>query len=330
MSVEVNGLFWNLMMPVWPWLKPIGQVERAKRVPAAVKHLEQRVLEGGSGRKGARHHHHNHRSSRPDKELDFVGFCELVPDSCVQPITRGLAKQGFTSHVYLSGGGAVHCNLVGSGIHLYSRRRVLDQHNLIFRDGVHSDWFMCKGALHVKLEARQHAAPVHVIVTHLQAWDDEKAQDVRLKQWKQLRGWLSRLALPPNEPVVLLGDLNVTPNDAKFWKESGFDAPQFHTESPVYTWNPIHNELVGLDSPQHYGCEESYMASGHCWCCERQWLDYVLTSQEHAKPSGHSWVRALPIKAPTPFRINFGSLNRTREVQALSDHDPVWGRLLFH
>ncbi|MDF1522749.1 MAG: sphingomyelin phosphodiesterase [Trueperaceae bacterium] len=136
---------------------------------------------------------------------------------------------------------------------------------------------------------------VHVFGTHAQSIYGRDVAAVRAAQFALLRAFVAAQAIPADEPVLIVGDLNVdahTPELDAMLAALDADWPEVDGEVR-FTWDPRANAWAGGRS-QH-------------------WFDYVLVAADHAQP-GLAWNRALPLRD--------GELD-------LSDHFAVWGRLVF-
>jgi hypothetical protein len=109
------------------------------------------------------------------------------------------------------------------------------------------------------------------------------------------------------------------------------------------TSNPTDNELAGSDGAAgDHGCDNSYVKTGKCTCCHKEFLDYILFSKKHRRPTAASYQilrpraeRAFPacMSAPgQPYYVHSFSpfCKRTwKNLRNLSDHYPVLGRFDF-
>ena len=114
-----------------------------------------------------------------------------------------------------------------------------------------------------------HSKTYHVAGTHMQAsW--EKLEHIT--EWEKLRmrgaqeasRFLRALPIPPNEPLIIGGDLNsdkyARPDETKKLMKEIMDAvePKAVPGSPLYSYDPFHNPLVGLDGEfKEEGCRDT-------------------------------------------------------------------------
>ena len=100
-------------------------------------------------------------------------------------------------------------SVIGGGVHVLSRRGLSERHQLLFsRYHPKTEDALCaKGCALVRLDG-----PLWIAATHLQADESpvpvEQTQAVRISQLAEIRSLVDRV-VPPGEPVVLAGDLNV-------------------------------------------------------------------------------------------------------------------------
>ena len=142
-----------------------------------------------------------------------------------------------------------------------------------------------------------HSKTYHVAGTHMQAsW--EKLEHIT--EWEKLRmrgaqeasRFLRALPIPPNEPLIIGGDLNsdkyARPDETKKLMKEIMDAvePKAVPGSPLYSYDSFHNPLVGSTGMFLDG-------DGHLY-------DYVLYSQKYAIPTTSS-SEVVRAQAPQSF-----------------------------
>ncbi|ORX56386.1 hypothetical protein DM01DRAFT_1362532 [Hesseltinella vesiculosa] len=127
---------------------------------------------------------------------------------------------------------------VDGGLLILSKYPILKRDSIQYPRGTHSDWLSLKGALHAQIQLNALAS-FHLYTTHTQASYDLNNvinpgdTSIRLSQFAMLHDFISTTAGNDNDPVMLLGDLNV---DAAVHRP---DLPLTHhsKESSVYyTW----------------------------------------------------------------------------------------------
>lgn len=97
--------------------------------------------------------------------------------------------------------------VLNSGLYIASKYpiEVLGHH--YFTKSIHADQFSSKGVLLVELTL-PNEKKVQIATTHVQAWDDKKAVEVRALQFKEIRDFLDSHK-KTGVPQILGGDLNV-------------------------------------------------------------------------------------------------------------------------
>lgn len=233
----------------------------------------------------------------------------------------------------------------GSGLTILSRYPIVEQEDLFFRGrSYHLERFVAKGAMYVKI-AIPHIGFVHVINTHLNAWSTGLAAHARNSQVLQLRDFVTRKNLPPNEPLFICGDLNMDGyEDCAQLQETArrLKVRVILPEDISYTFDPQTNAYVGVDDISEYAlrhnpdgqrvaellstntdistdaCYRNIINNDFCPCCPQQLLDHIMVNN-----AVHSAVTHVqPVKTPAPFMSNF-SLKHCKFTQDVSDHYPL-------
>ena len=120
-----------------------------------------------------------------------------------------------------------------------------------------------------------HSKTYHVAGTHMQASWNSSNYGVRvagITEWEKLRmrgaqeasRFLRALPIPPNEPLIIGGDINsdkyARPDETKKLMKEMMDAvePKAVPGSPLYSGDPFHNPLVGIDGEaKEEGCRDT-------------------------------------------------------------------------
>ena len=250
-------------------------------------------------------------------------------------------KKGF---IYSSGlvnryFGSEEVGTLNSGVVIVSRHPIEHWDFVRFADAVGDDALADKGVVYAKINKKGHH--VHVFSSHTQAWQEEAHIACRAKQLAQMRDFITAQCIPKTEAVIICGDLNVNrfaadPPTAHQTLQRGPDSctnpdsreyaqmlKTLHAEDPrqrvhalaaskgtcLYSADPSSNEFA-KPGPSSQG--------------EYELLDYVLVSTEHRPVSpdqSDAWVALLKSK------ISY--MNAGEEQFDLSDHFPVWSRLVF-
>jgi endonuclease/exonuclease/phosphatase family metal-dependent hydrolase len=221
--------------------------------------------------------------------------------------------------------------LLNGGVQIFSRFPLDKVETRVFCHRVElkgSDRLAKKGFVYARIALQGNS--VHVVATHLQAWEDHKAIDMRLKEAAHIRKFLRELPIPPDEPILIVGDLNVdsihAPGDledishvlhARLLDSSSAQAPSI---------DAAQNDLVGRDGAK------PDKATGHC---RPERLDHclVVTADQHSSHVDGAQSRATVYTdwvSPEALTMGIAGLRwtpwkRHRSVH-LSDHFPV----LFH
>ncbi|MEI7055208.1 sphingomyelin phosphodiesterase [Nocardioides sp. CCNWLW239] len=185
------------------------------------------------------------------------------------------------------------------GVTVLSRWPITHRAQYVYADGCGADWFANKGFVYARLDV--DGRPVHVVGTHVQAEDPAcfgSGADVRAEQFAELDGFLDGLAIPPDEPVVITGDLNVVKESPEYATMlAALDATSPSFAGHPYSWDPETNPLA---------------SSGG-----REQLDYVLFRRGHPQPRGWTNTTLTPTSPPWTS----GGTTYTD----YSDHYPVLG-----
>jgi len=159
------------------------------------------------------------------------------------------------------------------GVFIQSRWPVMETATIVYNDCSGFDCLANKGAAYARIE--KEGRTVHVFATHLQSDRGEAERAVRVNQLKQLANFIherTRGAADRQEPVIVLGDLNICKiNDAD---EYGAMLKTLHTQfdnTPAgYTFDTITNTVAKYRYPNVE--------------VKREWLDYVMASSEGYMP----------------------------------------------
>ena len=225
---------------------------------------------------------------------DVVVLQELFVDRWRDTVLSGLeeAYPYRSALVGVDGAGGVPWRQDG-GVMILSRWPIVREATLLFGDVCGgSDCLADKGVAYVAV--RVEDLTVHVFGTHAQALFGVGVEEVRAEQFTRLRAFVDAQAIPPDEPVLMVGDLNVdaaTPELARMLDLLNATWPPV-VRARRHTWDPTENAY----------------ATG-----PREWLDYVLVADDHLTPRA-AWNRVMVLRD---------------EGLDLSDHFAVWGRFVF-
>jgi len=194
--------------------------------------------------------------------------------------------------------------LGNGGVAIVSRWPFLEKIQYVYADSCGSDGFSRKGFVYVKVN--KNGRPYHVIGTHAQS----EAEDcrsmtpaaVRVRQFDEIRSFLTGKNIPADEVVFIGGDFNVIKDTAEYHETLQRLAvlePDSYAGHDT-SWDPLANALAYKQYPKFEKAE---------------YLDYIFVSAQHARPSfWHN--QALDIPSP---RWAVGDFY----YQEYSDHYPV-------
>lgn len=141
----------------------------------------------------------------PTLTHDVMFFQEAFHDKYRNRLINGLKATHPYSAVPRKGKKLKH--LQDSGLFIVSKipMNILDQ--VIFDECAKADCASSKSAILVELSLRS-GEKIHMINTHLQAWDKEIAVNIRRSQLQQIKNMMNQHFIQ-GVPQVLVGDLNV-------------------------------------------------------------------------------------------------------------------------
>lgn len=305
-GITLSLLTHNVMMPVDTTIKQSGQDERA---PACVGYW---------------------------KDQDVVVLCEVGTERMHTYFTRRGREQGLS---YATQPLRDTLKLPG-GIMILSRFPILETGVMVFGDhATGMDALVAKGVVWVRVE--KEGVRFHILGLHLQSGYHPLAKRAQRTQLSLLTRFIEQLHIPPDEPYFLLGDFNVdwhteTSLLSHVCRSTRVAEPLRHPQSSPYTIDPTVNNLVGLDEihaarseAYPHGCLDTYVKTGLCGCCPKEWVDYILPSVPHPTPSPPPYtIRTLGMtclnQPLTSFRIRHEDLPRKHVwTPFASDHFPL-------
>lgn len=310
-STTFRVLTFNIFCPLPEPLKLYGQTERARRVADVIQNIE------------AQH-----------SSIDVVVLQEVMAPNVQTIIFEAMPRLGFQYHTSRL---SQPLTVVTGGTLIFSKHPITFEDQTVFGDRcVGSDCFAAKGVVLARI--CRDGQYFNVAGTHLQAWQSLEAQAVREQQLKQISDFLQSLRIPPHEPLLLCGDINIdmylqSDHLRHLTFTMGMKVPPLGEQSQRLTVDPTLNPLVGADDIESYqntaypqGCKNEYLKELRCPCCPAEWVDYTLYSTRHLQPRS-ARMTALLAQVP-PFRIAFGA-TQTIEIDQVSDHFPVLGEFEF-
>lgn len=307
MKVSLHILSFNLMTPVLPPLRNYGQHERASRLHEVIKMFPT---------------------------LDVVILNEINPSPIEQLVTKQMKDLGFSYQTQ----NLTRSMAVNGGVMIFSKFLITQTEMTTFGDKcVGFDCFAAKGMVYTRI--KKEGFYFNVLGTHLQAWPSVEAQIIRDGQMKQMNRFIQWLNIPPNEPLIMCGDINMDlykerDNLNHLLYQMQMELPVIHPESHALTIDPQNNKLVGVDDPSEYwnedfpnGCVNEYFETLKCPCCPDEWLDYTIYSTRHLQPES-TYMKSVMAKVQ-PFQMPL-SLQQTITSQDISDHFPLYSVFTFN
>lgn len=98
-------------------------------------------------------------------------------------------------------------HFINSGLFILSKHPIEILNHHYYNHCTHSDCFSSKGALLIEMTLPS-GKKVQIATSHMQAWDDKKAVEVRKQQIEELNDLLKTYSRP-GVPQILSGDLNI-------------------------------------------------------------------------------------------------------------------------
>ena len=310
-----NLCTYNIMITVIEPIRHNGQRTRVSLLPSAILEMSESVREG----------------------IDVITFQELIPLEYRNILLNELALLGWKYHSadlspdIMAG----QLKAASGGVVIVSRHPIIAQHNSIFdTDCQGADCAACKGIVYCRVLLPDDNV-VNVFSTHFQAWDTQKAHEIRRQQAQQCTDFIQSLHLPEDEAVVFSGDCNIdfynnTTEITSLMGSMGLVLVKHDEKTHPFTSDPKTNKMMGNDETSMYatdlypdGCYEEYIDTMSCPCCPREWLDYIAYSSQHLKPK-YSMAKVYMMKTPTAFKMKL-NVTTEREINDLSDHYPLIG-----
>ncbi|KAL3662229.1 hypothetical protein V7S43_012560 [Phytophthora oleae] len=258
-------------------------------------------------------------------DVDVVVFCEAFCSSAREKLVSGMKSQGFIYETKVVG----DVSLLGSkkaidgGCFAMSKYPLSSCEEITFGNVASGeDRYADKGLIYFQVRVpvtRSSGAngtqTVHVVGTHLQAWETPVAVATRNCQLNLMREFVDSLNIPKHEPVLFAGDMNVNKHaEGAQTPEGEYTAmlelldvhePKLHEKSPIYSFDPHTNNLA-VDGPSSGGITER--------------LDYIMVERSHRQPLTAS-SEIVQLKATRHWAPPRGASDEV--LVDLSDHYPV-------
>ncbi|TYZ58017.1 hypothetical protein PybrP1_012833 [[Pythium] brassicae (nom. inval.)] len=243
--------------------------------------------------------------------------------------------------------------VLNGGVVLASKYPIVTVRIKLFKEAcLGADKLADKGVLYCKI--LKDGLPVHVFATHLQAWSDPASRAMRRTQMRMIADFQRAVGGidPVNDPVLIVGDLNVN-----FWlnkTDHEYDEmlTLLNARDPAVVASHTRRATAVAGDASAGGDDDDAASSGHSGELARagdpklarqfsfdprlnalaadglstdgslELLDFVLLSKSHRQPSSaQSWV--VPLTTSTPWKW------RKLPQFNLSDHYPVVSSFTF-
>lgn len=141
---------------------------------------------------------------------DIVAIEELFQNDPFNSLGKSLRdefntrmkQQGFN---YQYGPIDTHLLSLSSGVILYSKWPITSQAQQQFTHCQQEDCLAAKGIAYMQIN--KYGQPYHIFATHLNALQDQ-TQNIQKTQIDEMSQFIEKQHIPPNEPILLMGDLN--------------------------------------------------------------------------------------------------------------------------
>jgi len=279
-------------------------------------------------------------ASIPYDTVDIICLQELVID-------YGGIKSRFIHHPYStkklnSPWYTNDMRLVSSGLCILSRFEIVEEDAYVFKgNAYHAEILMAKGIIYAKIKL-QDGIFVHVFNTHLQAWTVAEANDVRAQQMQELFQFMTRKLLYVDfayEFVIVGFDSNTDLFEHNSRVKTMFQNAHLNItepQNPIFSFDPTHNPLVGLDDPKEYRLRGHFfnqdknklIEDGQISPVPKQLIDGFATHIYQTDSVQCLLFDVIPIKTRSPFVIHI-NMSTQMEVCDVSDHAAVIGKFKF-
>ncbi|KAL4171814.1 hypothetical protein KRP22_006992 [Phytophthora ramorum] len=258
-------------------------------------------------------------------DVDVVIFCEAFCSSAREKLVCGMKSQGFIYETKVVGDASLlgTKKAIDGGCFAMSKYPLTNCEEVTFGSVASGeDRYADKGVVYFQVRMPVQSSngtdstqTVHVVGTHLQAWETPIAVATRNCQLMRMREFVDSLCLPKHEPVIFAGDMNVNKHadgaqapDGEYTAMLdllGVHEPELHAKSPIYSFDP-HTNSLAVDGPSSGGVTER--------------LDYVMVERNHRQPVAAS-TEIVQLKATRHWAQPRGASDEV--LVDLSDHYPV-------
>lgn len=252
-----------------------------------------------------------------DPAIDVVTVNEAFTRSLRPELVSNIQKNGFPYATNVLNSNT--SRLWSGGVMVFSKYPIVAQKDYQYKEAAGNDAQAAKGVQYVKIMKGQK--PYHIFATHTNAsytFGNKKrlplndaGRIVRRKQFQELKQFINQQNIPANEPIIIVGDLNLDMVSEQGQTNSEYtdmltklNATHVMPSGHRYTLDKNSNELVDPHDgpPQH--------------------LDYVLYTRDHQQPTASS-AEIVCLKS------NGKNVCQKDTVPHLSDHYPIRARFKF-
>jgi endonuclease/exonuclease/phosphatase family metal-dependent hydrolase len=225
--------------------------------------------------------------------------------------------------------------LLNGGVQVFSRFPLDQVETRVFCHRVElkgSDRLAKKGFVYARV-ALEGSRRVHVVATHLQAWEDRKAVDMRLKEAAHIRRFLRERSIPADEPILIVGDLNVdsihAPGDLEDISHVLHACLLDSSSSQTPSMDAAQNDMVGRDGAKPDKTTGRFRPErlDHCLVVDADQRGSPVDVAQSRATVFTDWVSGEELTMGIPG-LRWTPWKRLRAVH-LSDHFPVLFRVAF-
>lgn len=232
-------------------------------------------------------------------KLDVIALSEANEMSSVASMVKLFKRQGFRYNTNVLGyrrrllsppvqstcrdiqvhyRGSFTIDVINGGVIILSRDEIVTEVNYIFKNymtiGYACDGLARKGFVYVKLRKilpNNKSFYYHVVATHLQAWPGKDYDKIRRLQISEIKEEITKLKIPPDEPILYHGDFNADyltnkREVARMLRTLKATIPKL-LGSQVFTSDPTSNYYVGRSGEHSPDCPVSCTDTSHKLKC---------------------------------------------------------------
>ncbi|CAK4070547.1 unnamed protein product [Aphanomyces euteiches] len=246
--------------------------------------------------------------------VDLVVFCEAFDGGAKIVLATEMKRRGFLYETR-NAGSKSSMKAVDSGVFCMSKYPLEEYDELLFGSAAAGDDKIAdKGAIYVQM--RKGGEVIHVVGTHMQAWESDAAIACREKQLEKIAAWIEDKKIPRRDALIYAGDFNIdkTADTKEYGTMLGMlkaANPETRPGTSEHSFDPFTNILASKGKSSGGKLER---------------LDYVMYGTEFRKPRS-CWTQVLPLKVQDGGWEDRSTYDNI--VQDLSDHYPVLSEFHF-